>query len=163
MDPATFRIFFRIEYQLGQHIVIADILSSLVFAWANQCGTISISAIQPSSKSLILATACCVHECPNLGRVNLESKVNFKSKLDTGVSDSDLVTDFIYCTEFSKLVKQLYTIEVEQCNVNITSVLLVIFKFHEKSHNRGFEYSYQRRFGNKTINIYKTQTVKKLT
>ncbi len=116
---------FRIEYQRGQDNVIADVLSILPFATGNECGTTSVSNIQPNHSSPTLETTCCVSEIPNLSLVNLESRDNCGSDSDTSDSDSDSDTDSIYCTELSESFEQWCTTDVEQCNFNSTSVPLV--------------------------------------
>ena len=62
---------FRIEYQRGQDNVIAEVLSRLPFATAEDSSANSASAAKLDSNSQTSATTCDEPECSNLGLVNL--------------------------------------------------------------------------------------------
>ena len=115
----------RIKYQRGQDTVIADVLSRLPFATAEECGATSVSAAQLHLDSQTIATKCCEPEWPNLGLVNLERKDNFESESDTDEIDTDSDTDLNYCTDFSGTPEQWCETETEKCNIISTSVPLV--------------------------------------
>ena len=116
---------FRKEYQRGQDNVIADVLSRLPFATAEECGATSASVAQLHLDSQTFATTCCEPEWPNLGLVNLERNDNFESQSDTDESDTDSDTDLNYCTDFRRTSEQWCETETEKCNFISTSVPLV--------------------------------------
>ena len=71
---------FRIEYQRGQDNVIADVLSRLPFATAEEGSANKVSAVKLDFNSQTSAINCCKPDGSNLGLVNLERNDNFESE-----------------------------------------------------------------------------------
>ena len=131
---------FRIEYQRGQDNVIADVLSRLPFATAEEGSANSVSTTTLDFNSQISATTHCELDGSNLGLVNLERNDNLESESDIDASDTDTDSDSIYDMDFGETskhganLKQSYAICTKPQNWRATSSQplhhLWIFQFH---------------------------------
>ena len=109
---------FRIEYQRKQDNVIADVLSRLLFATAEECGATSVSAAQLHLDSKTSATTCDERECLNLRLINLKRDDGFEIESNTDERDTDSDTASIYGMDFSEISEQLCESKAKLCNLD---------------------------------------------
>ena len=95
MDSTFLLIYITDQIPKWTKNVIADLLSRLPFAKAEECGATSALTAQPHLDSQTSATTCCEPDWSNLKLVNLERNDNFESEADTDESDTNLVTDYL--------------------------------------------------------------------
>ncbi len=118
---------FQIEYQRGQDNVIADVLSRLPFATAEESSANSASAAKLDQNVQSSATTCDGPECSNLVFVNLERNDNSETESDTDGSDTDSDTESNYGMVFSENSEQWCESEAEICNSDSTSAIACNF------------------------------------
>ena len=97
---------FRIEYQIGQDNVIADVLSKLPFATAEEGSANSLSTAKLDFNSQTSATTHCKPDGSNLGLVNIERNDNLECESDIDERDTNSVSDSIYGMDFGKTPEQ---------------------------------------------------------